>query len=207
MSKKGISLRLLPLLAVILLCACSEAEETGEFDNWAARNQHYVDSIAELAERGADGWERMTAYNLVGSQDRTDLTANHYVYVKKMVEGTGTCRPQFNDSIRVHYLGRLIPSASWPQGYVFDKSYSGNVFNERTDVPTLMSVKNNVTGFATATMHMVEGDRWKLVIPYPLGYGVAANSSAGIPGYSALVFDVDLARVYRKDIDLDTTWH
>jgi FKBP-type peptidyl-prolyl cis-trans isomerase FklB len=59
----------------------------------------------------------------------------------------------------------------YPYGFNFGKSYSSSTLNETTDVPTLMAVNQNITGFATALMHMVEGDRWKIYIPYYLGYG------------------------------------
>ena len=123
------------------------------------------------------------------------------------LQGEGTRKPMYNDSIRVHYLGRLISSESYPQGRIFGKSYSTYELNEATDVPTLMALNTNVTGFATATLHMVEGDRWKVVIPYYLGYGESDYTSAGIPGYSALTFDIKMARIYRFQIDKDTSWH
>ena len=44
---------ILPILATLLfLTSCSENEEAGEYDNWQARNQQYVDSIAQLANSG-----------------------------------------------------------------------------------------------------------------------------------------------------------
>jgi len=53
---------------------------------------------------------------------------------------------------------------------------------------------------------MVEGDRWKIVVPYYLGYG-ESSSLTTIPNYSTLIFDVKLARIYKYKIDTDTTWH
>ena len=70
-----------------------------------------------------------------------------------------------------------------------------------------MGVNNTVIGYATAVMNMVEGDRWKIVIPYSIGYGSGSNSSKTIPAYSTLIFDLQLARIYRYKIDTDTTWH
>jgi FKBP-type peptidyl-prolyl cis-trans isomerase FklB len=199
---------LLPFLATPLaLGSCQENEEEGEYDNWQARNQHYVDSIARLADNGTDGWTKMVGYTLVDSVERLNPNNNHYVYIQKLENGTGTEYPLFNDSIRLHYLGRLIPTASYPQGYIFGKSYSTYTFNEATDVPALMGVNGNIVGVATAVMHMVEGDRWKLVVPYYVGYGTSINTTGSIPGYSALIFDVKLARIYKYKIDTNTTWH
>lgn len=199
---------ILPILAALAVTtACSDKEEVGEYDNWTERNQLYVDSIAALANAGTDGWTKLLAFDLTEETENAAPNNNHYVYIQKLADGEGQASPKYNDSIRVHYLGRLIPSASYPQGYVFGKSYSGYALNEATDVPALMSVNQNVTGFATAVMHMVEGDCWRLVIPYYLGYGEDEYSSGSIPGYSALTFEVKLARIYPYQIETDTTWH
>lgn len=199
----------LPLLTLLLLtfASCSEREEAGEYDNWKSRNQHYIDSIATLAHQGRDGWTKMLAYNLIDTVEAKSPDANHWIYIQRLATGTGSYRPQFCDSIRIHYIGRLIPTAEHPQGYVFGKSYVSYTLNEATDVPTLMAVRDNVVGMCTATMHMVEGDQWRIVIPHYLGYGENQNSGSSIPGYSALIFDVKLAKVYRYGIDSGTTWH
>ena len=195
-------------LFTLLLASCSEKDEVNEYDNWQTRNQQYVDSIANLANAGRDGWTKIIAYNLITREERPDLNNNFYIYVQKLENGTGTRHAEQNDSVRIHYLGRLIPSASYPQGNVFDKSYSTYTFNEETDVPKLMAAANNMlTGFATAVMNMVEGDRWKVVIPYYLGYNPKVNPSSKVPDYSTLIFDIKLARIYKSHIDTDTTWH
>lgn len=203
---KGLLIALALPLGGLGVASCSENNEAGEYDNWPARNQHYVDSIAALAEAGTDGWSKMIAYNLISTEENPDQDVNHYIYVKKIQAGEGTRKPEFNDSIRAHYLGRLIPTASYPQGNVFGKSYTTYALNEDIDVPALMAVNANVTGFATAVMNMVEGDQWKVVIPYYLGYGVAGQTTGNILGYSTLIFDVKLARIYKYKIDTNTTW-
>lgn len=202
---KTLSYILFLFSSLFILGSCSENDEVGEYDNWKERNQQYIDSIANLASIGADGWSKMLSFTLMDSVENINPNNNHYIYIQKIEEGAGTTYPMYNDSVRVHYLGRLIPSSSYAQGYIFGKSYSTYTFNEATDVPAIMAVKDNIVGFATATMHMVEGDRWRIVIPYYLGYGT--SSSASIPGYSALIFDVKLARVYRYKSGADTTWH
>jgi len=189
------------------LSSCSEIEETGEYDNWLNRNTVYLDSIANVCDKNADGtWTKICSFNLNDSVEAITKDKTHYIYVKKLSEGDGDYKPQYNDSVRVHYLGRLIPSASYSEGYIFDKSYSTYKFNELTDVPTLFCVNKVVTGFSTALMHMKVGDYWRVYIPYYLGYGTTSSSS-GIPAYSLLVFDIKLARIYKYQIDKDTSWH
>lgn len=196
------------MLSLLLgLASCQENEEAGEYENWEARNQHYVDSIANLANAGTDGWTKMVAFNLVDSVERITPDNNHFIYIQKIEKGDGTRNPEYNDSIRLHYLGRLIPSVSYSQGYIFGKSYTTYTFNEKTDVPALIGVNSNVVGMVTAIMHMVEGDHWKVVVPNYLGYGDGSKSSNSLPKFSTLIFDMKLARIYRYKIDTDTTWY
>ena len=186
--------------------SCSEQEDEGEYDHWRERNVAYIDSVARVARANADGsWTMYKAFDMGDSLDLNGAN-NYYIYVQKLEAGSGTYQPLYNDSVRVHYSGRLIPTVTYPSGYNFGKSYSGDVLNEAIDVPSLMGVKGNVTGFATALMHMKKGDRWRIVIPYYLGYGTGGNSSGTIPGYSTLIFEVQLARIYRYGIDSDTGW-
>lgn len=198
---------IMPLMAICSLfvtTSCEESEEVSEFDNWKARNEHYVDSIADLAKVGTDGWNKIPAYTMgdkVGEYGRND----YYIYVKKLEHGAGDYCPQGGDTVRVHYSGRLIPTTSNPSGLVFDKSYASGSLNEETDVPTMLSVNGTVVGFATALMHMVEGDRWCVVIPQYLGY--SDNATGSVPKYSTLIFDMKLARIYRNGQDNNTSWH
>ncbi len=45
-------------------------------------------------------------------------------------------------------------------------------------------------------MHMHCGDYWKIYIPYGLGYGTSATGA--IPGYSTLIFEINLTEIARK---------
>lgn len=192
-------------LAFLFLLSCSEQEEVSEYENWQARNEAYVDSIASLARTNSHGWTMLPIFTR-GDSLGLNGENQYYVYVQKLVNGTGTYSPLYTDSVRVHYSGRLIPTSTYPLGYNFGKSYSGSTLNEATDVPTLLGVSSNVNGFATALMHMVEGDSWRFVIPWQQGYGSTTNSTASIPAYSALIFEAKLVRIYRYQIDTDTSW-
>lgn len=206
---KGISQALGVLFAVTcLICSCSEKDEVSEYADWKVRNERFIDSIASVASTNADGtWEVIKSYT-VGDSTEMYLGHNEYfIYVKKLETGTGATYPLYSDSIRVHYSGRLMPTSEHPQGYNFGKSYSGNTLNEETDVPTLFGVSQSIVGFTTALMHMHEGDRWLVYVPYYLAYGTTDYSSAYIPAYSTLVYDMKLARIYRYGIDTDTSWH
>ena len=74
MSKK-IYLFSLVLLALAFV-SCSETEEVGKYDNWRARNEAFIDSLANVYATAADK----------GGLDRTEmLTApGNYIYYKVM---------------------------------------------------------------------------------------------------------------------------
>jgi FKBP-type peptidyl-prolyl cis-trans isomerase len=50
-----------------------------------------------------------------------------------------------------------------------------------------------IEGWTSVLQQMVEGDRWEVHIPYQMGYGIYGRDE--IPGYSALVFDMQLVKI------------
>ena len=98
------------------------------------------------------------------------------------VLATGTGRkPKATDKVRCHYEGRLV------DGTMFDSSI------ERGE-PAVFGVNQVIAGWVEALQLMSEGDKWKLYIPYNLGYG-EHGAGAAIPPYSTLVFEVELLEV------------
>ena len=98
------------------------------------------------------------------------------------VLSTGTGRkPKATDKVRCHYEGRLV------DGTLFDSSI------ERGE-PAVFGVNQVIAGWVEALQLMSEGDKWKLYIPYNLGYGEQGAGGA-IPPYSTLVFEVELIEV------------
>ncbi|MBO7194306.1 MAG: FKBP-type peptidyl-prolyl cis-trans isomerase [Bacteroidaceae bacterium] len=177
----------LMVLALFGLTSCDESSDAGEFDNWQARNVQFVDSIATVARANTYGdWKIFLADGL---NPEKEWSNEYYVYCQVIEEGNGTTHPLFNDSVVINYSGRLIPSATYPDGYLFDKSYSGEL-NPSFNVPATLKLSETVTGFCTAIQNMTDGDIWKIYIPYMLGYGV--NGTSGIPAYSTLIFDINL---------------
>ena len=177
----------LMVLALFGLTSCDESSDAGEFDNWQARNVQFVDSIATVARANTYGdWKIFLADGL---NPEKEWSNEYYVYCQVIEEGNGTTHPLFNDSVVINYSGRLIPSATYPDGYLFDKSYSGEL-NPSFNVPATLKLSETVSGFCTAIQNMTDGDIWKIYIPYMLGYGV--NGTSGIPAYSTLIFDINL---------------
>ena len=188
------NIKLFSLLAAMLLvfASCEEVDEVPEFNNWQARNTQYIDSIADVARSGEGEWKVFLA---TGLDESKEWNNQYYVYCNVIQAGNGTESPTYTDTVSVNYKGRLIPSKTYPQGYIFDSSYDGELEPE-FDVPVKLKLSGTVPGFSTALQHMVagttnsNGDIWRIYIPYALGYG--ANATSGIPAYSTLIFDVNL---------------
>ena len=163
--------------------SCSEEnEEAGEYDNWQARNDAAIDSWAANSNL-----KKILTY----TKDQTAATKNSdYIYVEVLETGSGTESPVYSDSCRVAYRGRLIPTKSYADGYVFDQNYLGE-FSWKTCGSTDFLLSTSLRdGFATALQNMHVGDRWRVHFSYLLGYGATTNGS--IPAYSDLIFDIAL---------------
>ena len=173
---------------VVALTSCSESDDTEatEYANWKARNEAFFLTLEDSLNRGGDAWRKIKTY----TKDPATAGVNtDYIYVKVLEAGDGTTSPLYSDSVRISYRGRLIPSVTYPQGYVFDQTYIGTYHIKTTGVADVQA-SNNVDGFSTALQYMHKGDRWLVYIPYNLGYGVTEKS--GIPAYSTLIFDLVL---------------
>ncbi|MEJ8768678.1 FKBP-type peptidyl-prolyl cis-trans isomerase [Prevotella sp. HCN-7019] len=197
-----IILYLLALLAPVgLLSSCSESDnEEEEFPNWKKTNEQYFNNLYAMAKSSADmgdkSWKVIRQWSL---EESTAKDPYDYIVVNVLENGTGSGCPLYTDSVKVHYEGRLLPSTSYPDGYVFDKSFTGE-FNPATALPAKFAVSGMIDGFTTALQYMHIGDHWKVYIPYQLGYGSSASGS--IPAYSTLVFDVTLVSYYRAGVEV-----
>ena len=202
------------LCAILLLCcgllSCSEDNNTTEeYPNWQQTNEAYFNNLyTEVQQRIAAGdtsWKIIRKWSLENS---VHLNPDDHVIAHVISEGTGTTRPLYSDTVYVHYQGRLLPSTSYPTGYVFDKTWL-NEYNAETMRPVKLGVSqtatpstsaygtvsyqysSNIDGFTTVLMEMHEGDRWEVYIPYALGYGTE-DKSGSIPAFSTLIFDLTL---------------
>lgn len=93
-----------------------------------------------------------------------------------MTEGTGA-KPTLQDKVKVHYHGTLI------DGKVFDSSVDRGQ-------PISFALGQVIQGWQEGVQLMTVGSKYKLFIPYNLAYGERGTN--GIPGYSALIFEVEL---------------
>jgi FKBP-type peptidyl-prolyl cis-trans isomerase FklB len=176
------------LLSAGTVVSCSETddEEAYEYANWQARNDAYFATLEDSLSRGGSEWKKIKAYT---KDEKTPGVNTDYIYIKVLKSGGDGPSPLYSDSVRVAYRGRLIPSATYSNGYVFDQTYVGN-YNFNTTSVLDGAVGGFTNGFATALLHMNRNDRWRVYIPYQLGYGVSGTT--GIPGCSVLIFDLVL---------------
>ncbi len=178
------------------LTSCSEADETEEeYANWEQKNNEAFMKVYNQASSSADGqWRAIRCYTKADSHDGTDKPYD-YIVVEVMETGDGTLSPCLTDTVAIHYLGRLLPSASYAKGFVFDSSYDGE-YNKATSHPYDLATPGDFNkGFSTALQHMHIGDYWRVYIPYQLGYGESGGTI--IPGYSMLIFDLRLQDFWR----------
>ncbi len=95
-------------------------------------------------------------------------------------EGNGAV-PTKDSKVTVHYVGTLI------DGTEFDSSV-------RRGQPATFGVTQVIAGWTEALQLMPLGSKWKLCIPYNLGYG-DRGAGQSIPPYATLVFEVELLSI------------
>ena len=194
MVKGGVKVLPFYLLTLLpLFTSCSESSDTvDEFADWQSRNEVYFEQQYQLHQTHSapDIIKKWTV------DEATEVGHTDCVLIDRLVSGNGTVTPLFTDTVQVHYSGRLIPSVSYPSGYVFDQSWRGT-FDEATAVPTEFGLSSDlILGFSTALQHMHKGDKWRIIIPYQLGYKGVAKT--GIPAYSTLIYEVTLVDFWSK---------
>jgi FKBP-type peptidyl-prolyl cis-trans isomerase FklB len=172
------------LTFIPLLSSCEEDDDddddAAEFENWQERNDMVI------AEWASDqSLRKIKSYAL---NENATAGNGDYVYVKVLEEGRGIETPMLTDTVRIAYRGRLIPSKTYSEGYVFDQSYLKE-FAWETAYPA--QAASWIVGMQTALLEMNVGDRWLIHIPYNLAYGSSSGSTT-IPAYSNLIFDVAL---------------
>ena len=157
------------VLLTLAFVSCSETEEVGKYDNWRARNEAYIDSLANVyaTASGRGGLERIEMLTAPGN----------YIYYKVMPSMTDHVvkagSPKYTDYVKVYYKGTNI------LGEYFDGNFKGDnpVVNEENpsegDSPTtIFQVSGVITGWGEVLQRMEVGDRWKVYIPWEYAYGI-----------------------------------
>lgn len=201
MSKK-IYLFSLVLLA-LAFTACSETEETGKYGYWQARNEAFIDSIANAhantATRGQLDSIHMIAYPGVP------------IYFKKKTPvGDGVIQniiPRATDEVTVYYKGSYI---IWGNtgGYVdkqdnfIGEAFDGSFTEANPSIDFSRTANLTINGLVTGLSEVLQrrkiGERLEVYVPWKYGYGSSdytpKGSSITILGYSTLVFDIQMLK-------------
>ena len=116
---------LLPLFMAVLvlsLSSCSESDNTvEEYPDWQNTNATYWDKLYTTTQSKVNSGD--TTWKIIKNFSVEDTLASpntDYIIVNVQTTGKGSGCPLYTDSVRVRYTGQLLPSTSYPNGYVFD---------------------------------------------------------------------------------------
>lgn len=135
---------------------------------------------AAAAEAGKAAREAGEKYLAENAKKEGVVTLPSGLQYKVLTEGSGK-KPKATDKVKCHYEGMLI------DGTLFDSSI-------QRGEPATFPLNGVIAGWTEGLQLMAEGLKYRLFIPYNLGYG-ERGAGASIPPYAALVFDVELIEV------------
>lgn len=135
---------------------------------------------AESEKAGKIAMEKEKEF-LAGNAKREGVRTTASGLQYEVVESGTGATPKSSDKVTVHYTGTLV------DGTEFDSSV-------RRGQPATFPVNGVIAGWTEALQLMKEGDKWRLYIPFALGYG-ERGAGESIPPFSTLIFDVELIKV------------
>lgn len=142
-------------------------------------NQYMMKLQESKAKSRIDSGKVFLAENAKRKEVKTTASGLQYEVI---TEGTGI-KPTTLDTFVAHYRGTLI------NGTEFDASANRGV-------PLTMALNQVIPGSTEGLQLMSVGSKYKLYIPYTLGYGIYDNGA--IPGGSTLIFELELIDVKKK---------
>lgn len=168
----------------LLLASC---DKTQTFDDqWKTANEAIFTKMSTTS-----GYTKITSQSHNGD-----------ILYKVLKSGTGAT-PLFTDKAKVLYT--VYYKKDWNKADTYIDGDNNLIRNkkivdstsDRGNIPSEFTINdvNLRDGFATALQHMKVGDKWEVWVPWKLGYGAAGNSS--IPGYTTLVFEMELVEIVK----------
>ena len=123
---------------------------------------------------------KVEPFDVKGKDTVTTEDGLKYIVVKSNPQGK---QPKKGDKVKVHYTGYF------EDGKIFDSSVKRDSPFEFT-----VGVGQVIKGWDEGLMLMHEGEKYRFIIPYQLGYGERGYPGA-IPPKATLIFDVELLKV------------
>ncbi len=139
----------------------------------ATMNRYYMKTQEEKCRPTIIAGEEFLAKNKLRPGVKTTASGLQYEVI---AEGTGP-KMQEIDTFVCHYRGTLI------DGTEFDASYNRGQ-------PLVMPARDVIPGWTEALTMMPVGSKYKIYVPYQLGYGIAGQGQ--IPGGAVLIFEMEL---------------
>ncbi|MCL1942748.1 MAG: FKBP-type peptidyl-prolyl cis-trans isomerase [Candidatus Azobacteroides sp.] len=168
----------------LFFSGCKDDNDSGDSE-WKTENEVFFNNLAS----------RSDLYRVDAG------SGSGYLYYKVLKSGSADQkRPVYTDSINVYYTGATlagfdISGDTIVAGKWFDTSYiDGKYVEDGIYKPAGFRMNKLIEGWWVALQEMRPGDKWQLYIPWQLGYK-EAGSGTTIPGYSVLIFDVELVSV------------
>ena len=158
----------LAIVAAIVSCGKDKTNEELFNDNLATIK---ADNAAQLVK------DDTIIKQYIKDKKLTANPAAEGVYYVIETPGTGAS-PSLTNTVRVNYKGYRT------DGTVFDQSQN----------PINFALLNLIPGWYLGLQKFKKGDKGKIIIPSPYGYG-ARGSGLIIPPNTVLVFDIDLLDV------------
>lgn len=138
----------------------------------------YMSKMQEQKSKGAiDSGNAFLKKNKMKAGVKTTESGLQYEVI---TEGSGARPTSSTDSVTCHYRGTLL------NGFEFDNSYNRGQ-------PITFALNKVIPGWTEGLQLMSVGSKYKLYVPYTLGYG--AFDYGPIPGGSTLTFEVELLDV------------
>lgn len=136
----------------------------------------------KIEAKAKENLQKAEAFLKQNGNKKGIVTTGSGLQYQVLTLGTGK-RPNKNDTVKVHYEGRLIDDT------VFDSSY-------KRDKPVVLPLDQVIEGWTQGLQLMNVGSKYRLFIPANLGYGEAGNTD--IEPNSVLIFDVELLEINPK---------
>lgn len=129
-------------------------------------------SVTAIASRDEDFLKSNKSKPGVTTRD----SGLQYKVINELSSGA---RPNANDVVTVHYVGKFI------DGEIFDQSAPTN--------PATFGLDQVIPGWTEGVQLMRVGEKFEFYIPSDLAYGPLGNPR--IPGGSTLIFEVELLKI------------